>query len=225
MTGAATGIGRQIALELAGRGANLALADIDASRAANAAAVAARRLSVEVETWRCDISDSADLDNFADELIDRYAGVDVLVNNAGIVYYGPTHEMPAAEWDRLVDVNFRSHLQLTRRMLPWLLGRPEAHVLNVCSVLGLMPLPRTSVYCATKSAMIGFSNALRGEYGRWGLGVTTLCLDSLTPGSSPPLGRPASRTSSPNIRRRFCSSRLKKSPSAPCGPSSAIKPA
>jgi short-subunit dehydrogenase len=174
VTGAATGIGRQIALELAARGANLALADINV-RELERTAVAARRLSVDVETWRCDISDPLNLDDFADELIDRWAGVDVLVNNAGIVYYGPTHEMPAAEWDRLVDVNFRGHLQMTRRLLPWLLGRPEAHVLNVCSVLGLTPLPRTSVYCATKSAMIGFSNALRGEYGRWGLGVTTLC--------------------------------------------------
>jgi short-subunit dehydrogenase len=68
-----------------------------------------------------------------------------------------------------------SHLQFTRELLPSLLARREAHVLNVCSVLGLVGMPKVSAYCTSKFAMVGFSESLRNELGRQGLGVTALC--------------------------------------------------
>jgi short-subunit dehydrogenase len=72
-------------------------------------------------------------------------------------------------------VNLLSHIQFTRELLPSLLARPEAHVLNVCSVLGLVGMPKVAAYCASKFGMVGFSEALRNELGRQGLGVTALC--------------------------------------------------
>ncbi len=174
VTGAASGIGRAIALRLACEGANLFLVDID--REGLAAVVSeARRLGVEAEGRVCDVADRNQITRVTQEAIERWAGVDILVNNVGVTYHGLTHEMPPEEIDRLLAINLHSHLQFTRELLPTLLARQEAHVLNVCSVLGLVGMPRVSIYATTKFALKGFSEALRAEYGRVGLGVTTLC--------------------------------------------------
>ena len=109
------------------------------------------------------------------EVLSRWNGVDILVNNAGITYYGKIERMAADHWDRLMRINLLSHIQFTRELLPSLLARPEAHVLNVCSVLGLVGMPKVTAYCTSKFGMVGFSEALRNELGREGLGVTALC--------------------------------------------------
>ncbi|MGL4513355.1 MAG: SDR family NAD(P)-dependent oxidoreductase [Lacipirellulaceae bacterium] len=174
VTGAARGIGRALAIELAGRGVRLALSDIEPQGLA-ATAREALRLSGEACEYVVDSASSDELGGLASRVLDRWAGVDLLVNNAGVTYHGATHTMPAEEWRRLLAVNLHSHLELTRLLLPSLLARPEAHVLNVCSVLGLSGMPRVAAYTATKFAMVGFSESLRAEYGRIGLGVTALC--------------------------------------------------
>ena len=97
------------------------------------------------------------------------------MNNAGITYYGKTVEMSDEHWDRVLRINLYAHLQFTRELLPSLLARPEAHVLNTCSMFGLFGAPKLAAYCTTKFALVGFSDALRAEYGRDGLGVTALC--------------------------------------------------
>jgi short-subunit dehydrogenase len=108
-------------------------------------------------------------------VISLWNGVDILVNNAGITYYGKTERMSGGHWDKLLQINLLSHVQFTRELLPNLLERPEAHVMNVCSVLGLVGMPKVTAYCTSKFGMVGFSEALRGEFGREGLGVTALC--------------------------------------------------
>ncbi|MEM9186118.1 MAG: SDR family oxidoreductase [Planctomycetota bacterium] len=174
VTGAASGIGRATALRLAGERADLFLVDVD-QVGMEATAAEARRTGVEVATRHADLSRAAGVSAIAREAIDRWAGVDVLVNNAGITYYGYTHEMTDAQWDRLMAINLDAPVRLTRALLPSLLARPEAHVLNVCSVLGLVGLPRVGAYCTSKFGLVGFSQTLRSEYNRSGLGVTALC--------------------------------------------------
>jgi short-subunit dehydrogenase len=83
--------------------------------------------------------------------------------------------MSAEHWDRLIRVNLLSHIQFTRELLPSMLERPEAHVLNVCSMFGLVGMPKLAAYSTAKFAMVGFSEVLRNECGRDGLGVTALC--------------------------------------------------
>jgi short-subunit dehydrogenase len=109
------------------------------------------------------------------ELLATSNGVDILVNNAGITYYGKTERMADSHWEKLLRVNLLSHVQLTRELLPSLLERREAHVLNVCSVLGLIGMPKVTAYCTSKFGMVGFTESLRNEFGRLGLGVTALC--------------------------------------------------
>lgn len=174
VTGAASGIGRAITVRLAEEGATLFLIDIDEKGLADTAA-AARAHGVEVVTRRCNVAEPREVSAAVAEAVSRWDGVDILVNNAGITYYGKVERMAADHWDRLMRVNLLSHIQFTRELLPSLLARREAHVLNVCSVLGLVGMPKVTAYCASKFGMVGFSEALRNELGRQGLGVTALC--------------------------------------------------
>jgi short-subunit dehydrogenase len=174
ITGAASGIGRAIALRLADEGATLFLVDIDEKGLADVAAESRTR-GVEVITRRCNVAEPREISATVAEALSRWNGVDILVNNAGITYYGKTERMAADHWDKLMRVNLLSHIQFTRELLPSLLARREAHILNVCSVLGLVGMPKVAAYCASKFAMVGFSESLRNELGRQGLGVTALC--------------------------------------------------
>jgi len=174
VTGAASGIGRAIALRLAREGARLFLVDIDGPRLA-VVVDEVRDLGVEAFGRRCDVSEPREVSAAVAEAMARCGGIDILVNNAGITYYGKTDLMSAEHWDRLMRVNLLSHIQFTRELLPSMLELREAHVLNVCSVLGLVGLPKVTAYCTSKFGMVGFSEALRNEFGREGLGVTALC--------------------------------------------------
>jgi short-subunit dehydrogenase len=174
VTGAASGIGRAIALRLAAEGVNLFVVDVNDVGLANVADEA-RAAGVQAIARRCDVSEPREVSATVAEILSRWGGVDILVNNAGITYYGRTEQMSAEHWDQLVRVNLLSHIQFTRELLPSLLARPEAHVLNVCSMFGLVGMPKLAAYSTTKFGLVGFTEALRAEYGRDGLGVTALC--------------------------------------------------
>jgi len=174
VTGAASGIGRAIAGRLAAEGVGLFLVDIDESGLADVVAEA-RQAGVEATGRSCDVAQPEQISATVAAVLQRWGGVDILVNNAGITYYGRTEHMSADHWERLLRINLDSHIQFTRELLPSLLKRPEAHVLNVCSMFGLVGMPKLAAYCTSKFAMVGFSDALRNELGRDGLGVTALC--------------------------------------------------
>ena len=174
LSGAASGIGRAIALRLAQEGADLFLVDIDEAGLADTAAEC-RKSGVAVLCRRCDMAQAGDVSAAVIEVLSRWNGVDILVNNAGITYYGKFERMEADHWERLMRINLLSHIQFTRELLPSMLERREAHVLNVCSVLGVVGMPKVTAYCASKFGMVGFSESLRNELGREGLGVTALC--------------------------------------------------
>ena len=110
------------------------------------------------------------------EAVERtWQGLDILVNNAGIAHYGPTEKMTDRQLRRLLAVNLYAPVQLTRGLLPLLLQRPEAHILNVCSVAGLVAGPKLAAYHASKFGLVGFSESLRAEFGPRGVGVTAIC--------------------------------------------------
>jgi NAD(P)-dependent dehydrogenase (short-subunit alcohol dehydrogenase family) len=174
VTGVASGIGRAMALRLAAEGVNLFLVDIDEVGLADTVQQA-RLAGVEVFGRLCDVGEPDQVSSVVAEILSRWGGVDILVNNAGITYYGPTVQMSAEHWDRVLRVNLHSHIQFTRELLPSLLQRREAHVVNVCSMFGLVGMPKLAAYSTAKFALVGFSESLRNEYGRDGLGVTALC--------------------------------------------------
>ena len=174
VTGAASGIGRAIALALAREGADLYLVDIDADKL-GAAAREVQSLGAKVATGVCDLTQPAQISATVAALLSRWGALDILVNNAGVTYYGPTHEMTAAQWSAMLAVNLLAPIQLTRELIPILCAQEEAHILNVCSILGLVPMRKSAAYQTSKYGLVGLSLALRGEYGRGQLGVTAFC--------------------------------------------------
>lgn len=174
VTGAASGIGRGIALALAHDGADLFLWDVNES-GLTAVANEIRTLGGHAEFARVDLTQPTAISTAVDALLQEWGNIDILVNNAGVAYYGPTHKMTAAQWDWLMGINLLAPIQITRELLPILLDRPEAHILNVCSISGLVAGGRFAAYHTSKFGLIGFTESLRAEYGRRGLGVTSLC--------------------------------------------------
>lgn len=174
VTGAASGIGRSIALALAREGADLYLLDVDEAGLASTV-TEAKALGVDAIAARCDLSQPAEISRVLAEMLRNWPQIDILVNNAGVAYYGPTHSMTAAQWDWLMSINLLAPIQITRELLPMLLNRPDAHILNVCSVSGLVAGGRFAAYHTSKFGLIGYTEALRAEYGRRGLGVSALC--------------------------------------------------
>jgi short-subunit dehydrogenase len=173
ITGAASGIGRAIALALASEGADLVLVDIDCP-GLSLVADEARQFGVQVDIYVADVSRPPEIHRVVEALLEGQIAVDILVNNAGITFYGPTERMTDQQWEQVLAVNLHAPIQFTRELLPTLLARPEAHILNVCSIAGLVAMPRLAAYHASKFAMIGFSESLRAEFGPRGIGVTAL---------------------------------------------------
>ncbi|MFV2070791.1 MAG: SDR family NAD(P)-dependent oxidoreductase, partial [Pirellulales bacterium] len=174
VTGAASGLGRAIALQLAQEGADLFLVDID-RRGLDDVVDAVRHLGVSALGRTCDLTSPEQITASTDAVLAEWGGVDILVNNAGVAYYGPTLNMTPQQWDWLLAINLRAPIQLTLELLPTLLDRPEAHVVNMASITGLVAGGRFCAYHVSKFGLVGFSEAIRAEFGRQGLGVSTIC--------------------------------------------------
>jgi 3-oxoacyl-[acyl-carrier protein] reductase len=174
VTGAGSGLGRAIALRLAREGAQLHLADVNAA-AANETASEIRAAGQKAAVSICDLSELTSIESLANDIHGEWGGLDILVNNAGIGWYGPTQRMTDDEWDRLLTINLLAPIRLTRRLLKTLLARPEAHVVNMASICGWVCGGRFNAYHVSKFGLVGFSEALRAEFNRHGLGVSALC--------------------------------------------------
>lgn len=174
VTGAASGIGRAVSLALAKEGARLYLLDLNFEGLKSVVAEA-QTLGVEAVGKKCDVSDGRQISGAVQFLLGRWGQLDILVNNAGLTYFGRTSEMSAENWDRLLAVNLLAPIQFTRELLPTLLRAPEAHVVNMASVLGLVGLARVAAYSTTKFGLVGFSEAMRAEYVRRGVGFSAIC--------------------------------------------------
>lgn len=174
ITGAASGIGRAIAAALAREGVDVCLWDVN-EQGLKSTADELRSLGVRVDCDCVDLSQPVEITKAVHSLKERLGSIDILVNNAGIAFYGPTHSMSAAQWNTLMGINLLAPIQITHELLPTLLEQPQAHILNVCSISGLVAGGRFAAYHTSKFGLIGFTESLRAEYGRRGLGVTALC--------------------------------------------------
>jgi 3-oxoacyl-[acyl-carrier protein] reductase len=174
VTGAAAGIGRAISLALAREGADLFLVDIDGEKL-EAVAAQARGLGVKVVGEVCDLTDAAAVSAAVKRLSDTWGGLNILINNAGLSWYGPTDAMSAEQWRRIMAVNLLAPIQLVHELLPLLAAADEAHVVNVCSMFGLTPWRKVAAYQTSKHALVGFTAALRVEFQREHFGITALC--------------------------------------------------
>jgi short-subunit dehydrogenase len=163
LTGAASGIGRALALELAARGCDLALADRDEAGLAAVAAEIGRAHSQKVTVHRVDVGEPPQIVEFAQAAISAHPGLNIVINNAGVALMGQFHEIDQAQMDWLMNINFWGVVHGTRAFLPHLASRREAHIVNLSSIFGIIAPPGQSAYAAAKFAVRGFSESLRHE--------------------------------------------------------------
>ncbi len=173
ITGAGSGIGRAVALSLARRGCHLALADIQAAGLAETTR-AVQLLGVRVSQHLLDVADRAAVAAFPAIVLAEHGQVDLLVNNAGVALGGTFEQVSEADFDWLMSINFEGLVRMTRAFLPALKARPDARIVNLSSVFGLIAPPGQTAYAASKFAVRGFSNALRHELAGTSVGVTVV---------------------------------------------------
>jgi short-subunit dehydrogenase len=168
VTGAAGGIGRALALELAARGCDLALADRDeaglhtvAAEIAKAATTKSQQRKVTVH--RIDVGEPAEIAGFAQAAISAHPGLNIVVNNAGVALLGQFTEIDQAQFDWLMNINFWGVVHSTRAFLPHLGRQSAAHIVNLSSIFGIVAPPGQTAYAAAKFAVRGFSESLRHE--------------------------------------------------------------
>lgn len=170
ITGASSGIGRAAALEFARLGANLVLA---ARRAEllEEVAVQCRQAGVQCTTFVADVSHR----DQCIRLIEAAGRVDILVNNAGFAIFDSIEHAKADDLQQMMETNYFGAVWCTQAVLPSMLARHDGVIVNVASIAGLMGYARMGGYCATKFAMIGFSEALRDEVIGHGVRVAMVC--------------------------------------------------
>ena len=163
VTGAASGIGRALAIELTARGADLALADRDEAGLQSVAADIAKAHPRKVTLHRVDVGDPEQIADFVREAVAAHPSLNMLINNAGVSLLGLFHEIDQAQMEWLFNINFWGAVHATRALLPQLASRPASHIVNVSSIFGIMAPPGQTAYSAAKFAIRGFSEALRHE--------------------------------------------------------------
>ncbi|MCY4392557.1 MAG: SDR family oxidoreductase [Chloroflexi bacterium] len=170
ITGASAGIGRATAVRFAREGANVVLAARSQERLERLAERLEERFSVETLVAQCDVREHEDLDALVETAIARFGRIDVLVNNAGFGLYGRVEDTPEGAFRDLLETNVLGTHQAIRAVLPHMRRQGSGHIVNVGSVVGKRSWPYHGAYAASKFALTGLTQALRGELA--GSGVT-----------------------------------------------------
>jgi cation diffusion facilitator CzcD-associated flavoprotein CzcO/NADP-dependent 3-hydroxy acid dehydrogenase YdfG len=171
VTGAGSGIGRALAVELCRRGYHVALCDIDDAALADTVA-ACEGFGTKVAASVVDVADRAAVDDWAGRVGAEFGAVHLAVNNAGVALAATASGMSPEDLDWILGVNFRGVVHGTQAFLPLLEASGDGHLVNVSSVFGLVPIPTQSAYNATKFAVRAYSDALRMELELAGSPVT-----------------------------------------------------
>jgi NADP-dependent 3-hydroxy acid dehydrogenase YdfG len=163
ITGAGSGMGREMALQAATQGALLAISDWNEAALAETADLAKQRGARELRTDVVDVSDRAAMHDWATAVADQFGRVNMVVNNAGVTVTGDFEEMSYADFDWIVGINFYGVVNGTKEFLPHLIASGDGYLVNISSLFGLISMPGQTAYNATKYAVRGFTEALREE--------------------------------------------------------------
>ena len=165
ITGAASGMGRTLAIELARRGCHLALSDVNDGDLAQTAELATKAASkpVRITLKRLDVADRSAVFAWADEVVKDHGRVNLIFNNAGVALTAEIGAVSIADFEWIMGINFWGVVHGTQAFLPHLQASGEGHVVNTSSLFGLMSVPTQGTYNASKFAVRGFTEALRME--------------------------------------------------------------
>lgn len=171
VTGAGSGIGAALCRALAGAGAHVVCTDIDGDAAERTTAT----LGADARSARLDVTDAAAVQAAVDEVVDRTGGLDLMFNNAGIVWGGDTELITLDQWNAIIDVNIRGVVHGIAAAYPLMVRQGRGDIVNTASMAGLTAAGQITSYVMTKHAVVGLSLALRSEAAARGVGVLVVC--------------------------------------------------
>jgi len=174
VTGAASGIGRALAEELAKRGCEVVLADLQIDLAEEVA-LEIRVSGGKAKAAKLDVTDFPAMEQLAQETVKRTGRLDYIFNNAGIVIGGYVNYYSIEDWNQIVDVNLRGVINGIHVAYPIMVKQGFGHIINTASMAGLMVGPGNVAYTTTKYAVVGLSKSLRAEAAQTGVRVSVLC--------------------------------------------------
>ena len=162
VTGAGSGMGRYLALNLAQKGSDVVICDIN-QKALNETKDLIKAYNVSCSSLNLDLREKNNIDTLVEETISNYGKVDLVFNNAGVVTASPFLEMKESDWDWCNDLNYNSLVYCSRAFLPHLMKEKESALVNTSSIFGIITTPNNTVYHATKFAVRGFTESLAME--------------------------------------------------------------
>lgn len=174
VTGASSGIGRQAGIDFAKEGARVALIARSKEKLAEIAGYIKQTYDMEALPVQCDVSDKAQVLSMSRKVLGEFGNVDILVNNAGFGIMGSVDDLSIEDLEAQMATNFLGTIYCTKAFLPHMLSRRTGHIVNVASVAGSIGIPGIATYCASKFAMLGFSQGLYHELKGTGVGVTVV---------------------------------------------------
>lgn len=183
ITGGSRGLGLDLARESALRGARVAICARDESELA-VAREQLRRHAIDLLAIQCDVTVAAQVQGMIDGVLRHFGAIDFLINNAGIISVGPIETATADDFERAVQTHFSAAFHTTFAVLPSMRARRSGRIVNITSIGGKVPVPHLAAYCASKYAMVGFSEALRTELVAHGVYVTTVVPGLMRTGSA-----------------------------------------
>ncbi len=173
ITGASSGIGRASAILFARKGANIILVarkkekldEIDKEL---------KKYNVSTLVCECDVSNKSQVKEISKTVLEKFNSIDILVNNAGFAIYGSVSDLTTEEIESQMSTNYFGMIYCIKNFLPSMIEKKSGHIVNVASVAGSFGLPGIASYCASKFAMLGFSEGLKHELKGTGVGITVV---------------------------------------------------
>ncbi len=174
VTGAASGIGRAVAVRLGALGATVCVADINTAAARQTVSLIADG-GAHAYAAKLDVTKAAGVQKLVGDVVKKHGRLDYMFNNAGIAIVGETRDMTDAHWKQIIDINLMGVLHGTLAAYRIMVDQGFGHIVNTASLAGLIPVPLESSYSLTKYAVVGLSTSLRGEGAALGVKVSVVC--------------------------------------------------
>src|SRR5579863_1469861 len=184
ITGASRGIGLAIAKSLGRLGAHLGVCARDAKKLESAARELERE-AAKVLAIPADVSRPGDIASLVQKTTQSLGSIEILVNNAGIGYFGPAHEAAESNWDSVLDTNLKSVFLLSKAVAPGMIERRSGHIINIASLAGKNAFAGGGIYCASKWGLLGLTQCMAEDLRGYGIRVSAICPGSVATDFSP----------------------------------------